>query len=118
MKNHKTISVSIRLFREVRGLTQKKMAEKLGITQQAYSNLEKKPEKATIQRLREIAKILQIGLITLLCEEDSGTSKVNITPQGEPRAKLTLFEKEIYDKLIATLKEEIVFLRELQLSKK
>lgn len=122
MKTDITFSDTIRLLREARGLSQQQLAEKLGITQQAYSNLEKKPERATLERLREIAKILQVELITLLGEEDTyilqsfnqsggnAATQMNITP--------SIGEKEIYEKLILTLKEEIAFLRELQLRKK
>ena len=122
MKKEATISDTIRLLREARGLSQKQLADKLGITQQAYSNLEKKPERATLERLREIAQILQVELITLLGEEDTfilqsfnqsggnAATQMNITPSSS--------EKEIYEKLIASLKEEISFLRELQLRKK
>jgi transcriptional regulator with XRE-family HTH domain len=122
MKTDITFSDTIRLLREARGLSQQQIAEKLGITQQAYSNLEKKPERATLERLREIAKILQVELITLLGEEDTyilqsfnqsggnAATQMNITP--------SIGEKEIYEKLILTLKEEIAFLRELQLRKK
>lgn len=122
MKRETTISDTIRLLREARGLSQKQLADKLGITQQAYSNLEKKPERATLQRLCEIAKILQVELITLLGEEDTyilqsfnqsggnAATQMNVTPSSN--------EMVIYDKLIVTLKEEIAFLRELQLRKK
>ena len=122
MKIGSTDIDTIRLLREARGLSQKQMADKLGITQQAYSNLEKKPERATLERLRQIAQILQVELITLLGEEDTyilqsfnqsggnAATQMNITP--------SLGEREIYDKLIVSLKEEIAFLRELQLKKK
>jgi transcriptional regulator with XRE-family HTH domain len=122
MKIGSTEIDTIRLLREARGLSQKQMADKLGITQQAYSNLEKKPERATLERLRQIAQILQVELITLLGEEDTyilqsfnqsggnAATQMNITPSAS--------EREIYDKLIVSLKEEIAFLRELQLKKK
>lgn len=122
MKLGSTDIDTIRLLREARRLSQKQMADKLGITQQAYSNLEKKPERATLERLRQIAQILQVELITLLGEEDtyilqsfnqsggSAATQMNITP--------SIGEREIYDKLIVSLKEEIAFLRELQLKKK
>jgi transcriptional regulator with XRE-family HTH domain len=121
MKKERNIGDNIRLLREARGFSQKYMAEKLAITQQAYSSLEKKPEKTTLQRLKNIATILQVELITLLGEEDTfilqnfnqsggnAATQMNITPSSN--------EHEIYNKLINSLKEEIVFLRELQLKK-
>jgi transcriptional regulator with XRE-family HTH domain len=121
MKKERNIGDNIRLLREARGFSQKYMAEKLAITQQAYSSLEKKPEKTTLQRLKNIATILQVELITLLGEEDTfilqnfnqsggnAATQMNITPSSN--------EHEIYNKLINSLKEEIIFLRELQLKK-
>ena len=121
MKKERNIGDNIRLLREARGFSQKYMAEKLSITQQAYSSLEKKPEKTTLQRLKNIATILQVELITLLGEEDTfilknfnqsggnAATQMNITPSSN--------EHEIYNKLINSLKEEIIFLRELQLKK-
>jgi transcriptional regulator with XRE-family HTH domain len=122
MKKSTTITDNIKILREARGLSQKQVADHLGITQQAYSNMEKKPERATLERLREIAQILQVELITLLGEEDTyilqsfnqsggnAATQMNITPSAG--------EREVYEKLIASLKDEIIFLRELQLKKK
>lgn len=121
MKKETKISDTIRLMRESRGMSQKQMADKLGITQQAYSNLEKKPERATLERLREIAQILQVELITLLGEEDTYILQNFNQSGGNAATQMTITpstnEKEIYEKLIASLKEEITFLRELQLKK-
>jgi transcriptional regulator with XRE-family HTH domain len=122
MKKEPNISDTIRLLREARGFSQKQMADKLSITQQAYSNLEKKPERACLIRLRELATIFQVDLITLLGEEDTfilqnfnqtggnAATQMNVTSPSS-------VEHNVYEKLVATLKEEIAFLRELQLKK-
>ncbi|MCF8409319.1 MAG: helix-turn-helix domain-containing protein [Crocinitomicaceae bacterium] len=121
MKKEHNIGDNIRLLREARGFSQTYMAEKLAITQQAYSSVEKKPENTTLKRLKNIAIILEVELITLLGEEDTyilqnfnqsggnAATKMNITPSSN--------EHEIYNKLIDSLKEEIVFLRGLQIKK-
>ena len=121
MKKDRKIGDNIRLLREARGFSQTYMAEQLSITQQAYSSVVKKPENTTLKRLKNIAIILEVELITLLGEEDTfilqnfnqsggnAATKMNITPSSN--------EHEIYNKLIDSLKEEIVFLRELQLKK-
>ena len=122
MKTEPNISEIIRLLREARRFSQKQLAEKLGITQQAYSILEKNPERMTLKRIKEIAKILQVELITLLGEEDTfiqqnfnqtggnAATQMNITPSSA--------EHDVYEKLVSTLKDEIAFLRELQVRKK
>ena len=117
MKRKLTISDNIRLMREYMGFSQEYIADKLGITQQAYSQIEKNPEKTTLKRLKDIADILQVNLVTLLGEEETyilqnfnqsggnAATQMNVTPSNN--------EREIYDRLISELKEEILFLREL-----
>jgi transcriptional regulator with XRE-family HTH domain len=122
MKTEPNISEIIRLLREARRFSQKQLAEKLGITQQAYSILEKNPERMTLIRLKEIAKILQVELITLLGEEDTFIQQ-NFNQTGGNAATQMNFtsssaEHDVYEKLVSTLKDEIAFLRELQIRKK
>jgi transcriptional regulator with XRE-family HTH domain len=121
MKKESNISDTIRLLREASGFSQKQMAEKLSITQQAYSNLEKKPERISLGRMREIAQILQVNSITLFGKEDSfilqNLNQSAISAENQMNVFPTQSEHFIYDKLIASLKEEITFLRELQLKK-
>jgi transcriptional regulator with XRE-family HTH domain len=117
MKRKLTISDNIRLMREYMGFSQEYIADKLGITQQAYSQIEKNPEKTTLKRLKDIADILQVSLVTLLGEDETyvlqnfnqsggnAATQMNVTPSNN--------EREIYDRLISELKEEILFLREL-----
>lgn len=45
-------------FRKVNRLSQKALAEKLGISQQSYKALESAPQKATIKRLFKVLSIL------------------------------------------------------------
>jgi HTH-type transcriptional regulator/antitoxin HipB len=49
-------------FRKSNGLSQKALAEKLGITQQSYQTLESAPQKVTIERLFKVLAILDIKL--------------------------------------------------------
>ena len=114
------LASNIRLIREARSFSQEYVAVQLNITQQAYSAIEKKPEKATLQRLKEIAVILQVPLITLLGEDEvviqqnfnqaggnAGTILKNIYTNGD-----------VLDRLVAELKDEINFLRTALLKKK
>jgi transcriptional regulator with XRE-family HTH domain len=114
------IANNIRLLRESMGYSQDYVALQLNITQQAYSAIEKKPEKATLQRLKEIAVILQVPLITLLGEDEvviqqnfnqaggnAGTILKNIYTNGD-----------VLDRLVTELKDEINFLRTALLKKK
>lgn len=122
MKNSKVpVSDIIRVIRENIGYNQDYVATQLGITQQAYSNIEKNPEKATLGRLKEIASILRVNLVTLLGEDEvyiqqnfqqqggNAATQMNISPSTN--------EREVYDRLINEMKEEILFLREITKNK-
>ena len=113
------ISNNIRLLRESLGYSQDYVAVQLGITQQAYSAIEKSPEKATLQRLRQIASVLQVSLLVLL-GEDEIVIQQNFNQAGGNAA--TIFKNfysstEVVDRLISELKEEIQFLRTALLKK-
>jgi len=49
-------------FRKSNGLSQKALAEKLGISQQSYQALESAPQKVTLDRLYKVLLILGIKL--------------------------------------------------------
>ena len=49
-------------FRKSNRLSQKALAEKLGISQQSYQALESAPQKVTIERLFKVLAILDIKL--------------------------------------------------------
>lgn len=52
----------IKVFRTLKGWTQEKMAEKLGMSVIGYGNIERGDTDATLSKLEEIAKVLGIEL--------------------------------------------------------
>lgn len=115
-----SLGLHIRLLREAKSYSQEYVAIKLSITQQAYSAIEKNPEKATLQRLKEIAAILQVPLVTLL-GEDEVVIQQNFNQAGGNAGtilKNIYTSSEVLDKLVAELKDEINFLRAALLKKK
>jgi transcriptional regulator with XRE-family HTH domain len=112
-----SISTTLRNLREAKGYSQDYMSIQLDITQQAYSNIEKKPEKCSLERLREIARVLQVPLVTLIGLDDqyiqqnfhqaggNAATQMNISPPSS--------ESEAFKLLIAELKQEVTFLRGL-----
>ncbi len=56
----------IRFFRHAKGLTQEQMAEKLDITPVAYSNIERGKSGILMERLEEIAKVIEVDVLELL----------------------------------------------------
>ncbi len=115
-----SLSNNVRLLRESMGYSQDYVALQLNITQQAYSAVEKNPEKVTLQRLKQIAAILQVPLVTLL-GEDEVVIQQNFNQAGGNAGTIL---KNIYtssdalDRLVAELKDEILFLRAALLEKK
>lgn len=105
----------IKLLRVAAGKTQEGVAEKLGLSQQAYSQIEKRPENAKLSILRALADILHVDLMTLLSESEV-LHQTNINQQGGQSAtKLNIQSRaeadEVTQKLVATLESEVAFLR-------
>ncbi len=61
--------IRIKRAREYRNYTQQYMADQLTLSQNAYSKIESGATKLTIDRLEEIAKILEIPVDSLLTNE-------------------------------------------------
>jgi transcriptional regulator with XRE-family HTH domain len=59
----------IKLIRESKNFTQEYMAEKLGISQNAYSKIEAGHTRLTTDRAEEISKILEIPIESLLTDD-------------------------------------------------
>jgi transcriptional regulator with XRE-family HTH domain len=117
-KETKNIGDVIRLIREEKNLTQLYMAKKLRVTQQAYSSMEKNPENVSLKRLREIAELLGVELVTIL-GIDNGLVQQNFGQKGGNAATKMVNnytsqeQNELYERIIAQLKEEIAYLRTL-----
>ena len=109
---------TIRLIRESKGYSQEFVATRLNLTQQSYSRLEKNPERITLSRLRDLAKILDVSLLTLLGEENMYFMQNTNPPREDSDEKLVLNQANIpsdQNELFKGMQNEIVFLRELLL---
>lgn len=106
---------TIRLMRESKGYSQEWVANKLKITQQGYCALEKHPENATLKRLIELSKILEIRLGVLLEENETNigekNNKNNNNLSSINFSPLTETERNIYERFIRELKEEVEYLK-------
>jgi transcriptional regulator with XRE-family HTH domain len=71
----RNVCYNIKKLRELRGYTQCYMAEELKITQGAYSLIENDKSKLEIQRLEQIAAILNTDINTLLNLEEQLNNK-------------------------------------------
>jgi len=102
------IGQKIKTFREMRNYTQDYMAEKLGISQVNYSNIEKGITTLGVDRLFEIANVLGVTVNTILDFDDSKIFNIynNTTEKGVISSVtfqhgISADEKALYEKLIA-----------------
>jgi transcriptional regulator with XRE-family HTH domain len=72
----KAIAANIRSKREQRNYTQEYLAAKLTISQNAYSKIELGYTKITVERLFQIAAILEFDVSELIDPEPSGVLKI------------------------------------------
>lgn len=101
-KNIKRLRVSLRL-------TQDNMAYELGITKSSYSKIERGETNVSIDRLSQIAKVLETDINTLVSESKK------TTPKAEDPTKLygfaTKSEIEELAHMIEALRVEIAALK-------
>jgi transcriptional regulator with XRE-family HTH domain len=106
--------------RKEKGLSQENMASELGISQAAYTNLEKNESKLTIERFLKISSILEKPTYYFVETNPNNSYNQSFTDNaiGGHIENLYQDNKETYAKLsdayeanIRSLKEEVEFLR-------
>jgi transcriptional regulator with XRE-family HTH domain len=119
------IGRKLRLLREFRNYSQEYLAEKLGITQNAYSRIENDQTRITTDRLAKLATILNVPSTELLSDKEpvlqfsDSTSLPQQSPLSEGHWKEMLEDhRRLYgqvinskDEKISHLENEIHFLR-------
>ena len=73
-------------YRRVTGVTQAEMAEKLGITQQSYAQIEADPSRTSVERLFVILRLLNVEII--LDAKDPATVPELARNKKAPKAPL------------------------------
>jgi len=105
----------IRQLRTQKKLTQDDMAEALNISQRAYSKIENDEVQIKIDRLHEIAKIMNIEVSSLLNKDQHQVfnSVLNSQIGYSQTINHNVVEKErdLYDKIINRQQEEIDYLK-------
>lgn len=107
----------IKKLRELKNFTQDFMADRLGISQGAYSRMELGESEITYGRLEKISEILEIKPEDIITFNESMVFNVmhNQTGNGlviqnnPPNNK----ERELYESQITLLKEELEFVKSL-----
>ena len=112
----------IRMLREGIGFTQEYVANKLNITQQAYSKLEKNPDTATLERLRKLSEILGVNVNSIVGDDDIYIQQ-NFHQQGGNASTVMYItgladrEREALAQQISTLQKQIDLLTKIIESK-
>ena len=83
----KIVAGNIRKIREYRNYTQDYLAAKLSISQNAYSKIELGYSKITLERLFQIAIILDIEVVQLITVDHRVTVKLDQTSNDTLKVK-------------------------------
>jgi transcriptional regulator with XRE-family HTH domain len=109
------IGNKIRKIRELKNYTQKYMADQLGISQKAYSNIENDETDLSISRLSQIALILDLEIADILNfdKKDILKGHYNIQRGNNNTFRIDPIEKieELYERLLQIKEQEIIFLK-------
>ena len=110
---------NIRETRKQKGFSHEAMAVNLGISQTAYTKIERGETKLTVDRLQKIAEVLDVKLSELLeLEPQSFHQEIHnnssVTAISHQKVE-TLYQenREIYEKLLAAKEEQIVLLKKM-----
>lgn len=113
----KNIGEKIRQIRDLKGLSQEYISGKLGISQRAYSKIERNEIKIDWEKITKISKVFEIDPMDLISFDDNLIFN-NCTQSGKfvnSQAHFNVPEKliEQYESRINSLEKELDFLREL-----
>lgn len=116
-----TIEEKIKTFRELKNFTQEYMAEKLGISQAAYSKIESGATKLSYSKIVDIAKVFEVQVEELLAFDSQkyfnsfnnvkGSNNGSVTINVEEGDIKTLYEDKI------KLLEKLLYITESELNK-
>jgi transcriptional regulator with XRE-family HTH domain len=112
-----SVNEKIRLIREAKNLTQEQVAEKLGVSQSAYGDIERGDNDPKLSKLQKLADIFEMQLSELVDLTEKGTLNINFNKQGKNNVYITssLIDKEmaLKDKELAMQQSENENLREI-----
>jgi transcriptional regulator with XRE-family HTH domain len=105
----------IRMIREIRGYSQEYMACQLGMAQNSYSKIETGQTKLTVERLKNVADVLEVSSSDIISREPA-----IINFKGDqwsdtisPIRQMLNIQCESLEKIIAAKDEEIKHLKEI-----
>lgn len=121
MENIERILEKIKIVRKEKGYSHENIANDLGISQPAYTNIEKNVAKLTVERLLKISEILEKPVYHFF--DSSPNNVYNQQNSENPIGNINNLYQEnkeanerlvgSYENTIQSLKDEIIFLRKL-----
>ncbi len=115
----KKIGEKIRQIRELKGLSQEYLASKIGVSQRAYSKMERDEIKLDWEKITHIAQVFEMDPLDLVSFDDNLIFN-NCHMSGKAHQFINQLPDKLieqYESRIKFLEEEVLFLRE-QLRKK
>jgi transcriptional regulator with XRE-family HTH domain len=112
------IGQKIKKLRELKNLTQTHVAEKLGVSQSAYSKMELGESEVTYNRLEKISEILQMKPEEVIAFNESMVFNVMHNQNGgnvfgDINNTVSDTERQLYQDQINLLKEEVTYLKKM-----
>jgi len=114
------VALKIKKLRISSGITQDQMAERVHLSLKAWQKIENGVTRLDLDRLNQIAEILEISLVDLINSEEgiyihqTNENNGNIyTKEVVIHNNITESERELFTKIIADKDQEITFLRGL-----
>ena len=110
---------NIRTIRKHKGISHEAMAINLGISQTAYTKIEREETKLTVDRLQKIAEILDVKLGDLLELEPQSFhqdihNNESVTAISQQTVEHLYQEnREVYEKLLVAKDEQIALLKSI-----
>lgn len=107
------IGYKIKKYRELRNFSQEHLAEKLGITQAAYSKIESDQSKVTTERVKKIAEVLDVPEADLMSEQLTFNINNSEFTKGGAAYINNFYEvqKDLYEGIITEMKQELNAMR-------
>ncbi|HBW86442.1 MAG TPA: XRE family transcriptional regulator [Crocinitomicaceae bacterium] len=112
------IGQKIKKLRELKNLTQTHVAEKLGVSQSAYSKIELGESEVTFNRLEKISEVLEMKPEEVIAFNESMVFNVMNNQNGgnvfgDINNTVSDTERQLYQDQINLLKEEVAYLKKM-----
>lgn len=96
----------IKFKRKAKGFSHEEMAFRLEISQAAYTNLENQTSRLSVERLIQIAEVLEEPIVNFFVDSQNSSATKNLENPGS-------IDKQILDNLIKSKYEQITLLQSL-----